>query len=118
MAHRDPGRSRVMAWGLGSVVAHERHCTGPTQVACALADEANPFDHMVLPVWRGRCRGEIRGTPLTAARLGRYAGTSDFGNGNPALRPGRRGERHRQQLEPEMPRREAPGGPGHTRQMQ
>src|SRR5947207_14585386 len=79
MAHRDPGRSRVMAWGLGSVVAHERHCTGPTQVACALADEANHFDHMVLPVWRGRCRGEIRGTPLTAARLRRYAGAKDFG---------------------------------------
>ena len=56
--------------------------------------------------------------PAYNARLRRYAGTDGFGNGNPARRPGRRGERHRQQLEPEMPGREVPGGHGNTRQMQ
>src|SRR5437773_11428368 len=74
MAHRDPGRSRVMAWGLGSVVAHERHCTGPTQVACALADEANHFDHMCYRFGAGDAEGkfvaprlQLRGYVVTPA---------------------------------------------------
>src|SRR2546426_2077193 len=104
MADKDPERSRVIAWGLGSVVASRTALHGVPRRLRARCR----MRRILLTTWcyrfgAGGWRGPIRGTPLTAARLRRYAGAkAHFGNGNPALRPSRHGERQLEQLEPEM----------------